>query len=134
MLHLFCYPILSPSNSIRKLSLAVRKTYREYVIFLAGILIYSLHFLVLMPDKEEKRNSDKKIRKMAIDIVNELLKSGQYVRVDISTGSIIEKCGPKFAGCGDYKCPKTANFKCQATPKFDCIPNFTRPKDFVFSV
>src|SRR5215211_1045143 len=128
MLHLFCYPILSPSNSIRKLSLAVRKTYREYVIFLAGILIYSLHFLVLMPDKEEKRNSDKKIRKMAIDIVNELLKSGQYVRVDIKTADIIaQQCKASFGFCGDYTCPK--KFDCQYAKGYRC-GKFSDSKDF----
>ncbi len=75
-----------------------------------------------MPDKKEKEDSDNKIREMTKDIVNELLKSGEPVRIDISTGASIAKCGSKFIQCGDYDCKK--NFTCEAPKGFKCTGAF----------
>ena len=83
-----------------------------------------------MSDKE--KDSEKKIRELASEIVNELLKSnkaasidlgGKFIDVDISTGGTAEKCGPKFGSCEDYKCQ--SNFKCQYSLGFNCGKNFT---------
>jgi len=86
-----------------------------------------------MPDKKEKEDSDKKIREMTKDIVNELLKSGEPVRIDISTGGTIAKCGPANYTCNDpgYEC--SSKFECKSA-SFSCFGTFKDSADYTFTV
>jgi hypothetical protein len=89
-----------------------------------------------LPDKR-KKDSDKKIREMAIDIVNELLKSGEHMNADIGieTGDIIAK---KCPGPVNYVCPtedfRCTKFSCNVKDQFICLGKFTGARDFAFSV
>jgi hypothetical protein len=48
-----------------------------------------------MPDEKD---SNRKIRELSRNIVNELLKTGEPLHVDISSEGAVAKCGPKFGG------------------------------------
>jgi hypothetical protein len=82
-----------------------------------------------MPDKE--KDSDRKIRELSRNIVNELLKTGEPLRVDISTGGAAAKCGSTFTSCSKYTCTKA--FKCTAT-RFDCTGTFKDSKDYTLTL
>ena len=83
-----------------------------------------------MTDKE--KDSEKKIRELATDLINELLKRGEPISVDISTVGTAEKCGPKFVSCRNYDCIK--KFKCQNTNGFECWGTFTDSADYKFTL
>ena len=83
-----------------------------------------------MTDKE--KDSEKKIRELATDLINELLKRGEPISVDISTVGTAEKCGSKFDLCQDYKCTK--KFRCEATNNFSCRGTFTDSADYKFTL
>jgi hypothetical protein len=80
-----------------------------------------------LPDKG-KDYENRRISELATDIVNELLKSGEPMRVDISTGGTAEKCGPNFTHCGTYQCIKS--FKCGHENGFTCSQKFSDSADF----
>ena len=82
-----------------------------------------------MPDTEEGYEK-RRIRELAADIVNELLKSGDPMRVDIKTGGTAEKCGPNFGHCGGYECIK--KFKCESA-EFVCV-SFKDTADFTLTL
>ena len=84
-----------------------------------------------MPDKE--KDSDRKIRELSKEIVNELLKTGEPLRVDISTGGTIAKCGPNFVSCQNYDCIR--KFKCEATTgTFLCYGTFKDSADYTLTI
>jgi len=82
-----------------------------------------------LSDKE--KDSEKKIRELASEIVNELLKSGKPVDVNISTGGTAEKCGSNFDLCVEYACKK--KFDCTSTNGFGC-GKFSDSKDYSISL
>ena len=55
---------------------------------------------------------------LASEIVNQLLKSSEPLRVSVSTAGETAKCGPKFGNCGDYEC--ISKSKCQRPSSFTC--------------
>jgi hypothetical protein len=85
-----------------------------------------------LPDSEDDY-AKRKIHELATDIVNELLKSGEPMRVDISTGGTAEKCGPNFKFCGgSYECIK--KFKCENAGGFNCGGGFKDSADFTMTL
>jgi hypothetical protein len=84
-----------------------------------------------LPDSEDDY-AKRKIHELATDIVNELLKSGDPMRVDISTGGTAEKCGPGFSYCGTYSCIK--KFKCENEGGFTCQMTFKDSKNFTLTL
>jgi hypothetical protein len=82
-----------------------------------------------MPDKE--KDSDRKIRDLASEIVNELLKTGEPLRIDISSESTIAKCGPRFGSSNKYTC--STNFVCTGA-QFECTGKFKDSKDYTLTV
>jgi len=84
-----------------------------------------------LSDKE--KDSEKKIRELASEIVNELLKSNEPVSVDISTSAALETSG------NNQTCPKKGytcqakKFKCKGT-SFKCLGKFVDSKNVSFSL
>jgi hypothetical protein len=101
-------------------------------LYLLRILIYIYYTVYLLSDTE--KDSDKRrMRELARDIVNELLKSDESIRVDVTTGGTAERCGPSFGHCGgSYECIK--KFRCEHTGGFTCGGTFKDSPDFTLTL
>ena len=83
-----------------------------------------------MPERE--KDSNKKIRELASEIVNQLLKSSEPLRVSVGTAGETDKYGPKFGNCGDYEC--ISKSKCQHPSSFTCQNTFKDSADYTMAL